>query len=232
MKCFSLLVAILSFVVLSCQGQNASAINTIDAKTFSEKITATPRALLLDVRTPGEFSSGHIDQAINNNWLGKTFVAEAEQLDKSMPIFVYCKSGVRSQKAAEKLHELGFKTIYQLEGGMLKWDAAGLSQPSAAVIGISNQEFTLLLQSDKKVLISFYAEWCAPCKKMTPYLLKMQKKMSDKLTIIRLDADKNKTIIADLKISELPTLLLYDRAKVSWKHSGYISEEDLNKQLQ
>jgi rhodanese-related sulfurtransferase len=46
-------------------------------------------------------------------------------MDKSVPVFVYCKSG-RSQKAAEKLNELGFTTIYQLEGGILKWEAAGL----------------------------------------------------------------------------------------------------------
>lgn len=201
-------------------------------KLLPKKIAATQNPQILDVRTPEEFTSDHIDNAKNINWLGTTFVANVEKLDKSQPVFVYCKSGGRSQKAAEKLNELGFKTIYQLDGGMLKWNAAGLSKPSTKIIGLSVPEYNKLLNSDKKVLINFYAEWCAPCKKMTPYVLQMQKDLADKVTIIRLDADKNKTLISEMKISELPTLLLYDKAAVKWKHSGFISEDDLKKQLQ
>ena len=67
---------------------------------------------------------------------------------------------------------------------------------------------------------------------MAPYVLQMQKDLADKVVIIRLDADKNKTLISEMKISELPTLLLYENETVKWKHSGFISENDLKKQLQ
>ena len=67
---------------------------------------------------------------------------------------------------------------------------------------------------------------------MTPYLLQMQKNLADRVTIIRLNADENKTLISEMKIDELPTLLLYENKELKWKHSGYISEEDLKKQLQ
>ena len=67
---------------------------------------------------------------------------------------------------------------------------------------------------------------------MKPYLLQMEKELADKVVIIRLDADKNKTLISEMKISELPTLLLYENREVKWKYSGFISEEDLKKQLQ
>ncbi|MDI5898276.1 thioredoxin domain-containing protein [Flavobacterium yafengii] len=232
MKFHSIFLAIIGFVVLSCNGQNSKEIKTIDSKTFAEKMAATPNPQILDVRTPEEFTSDHIDNAKNINWLGTTFVSDVEKLDKSQPVFVYCKSGGRSQKAAEKLNELGFKTIYQLDGGMLKWDAAGFNKPTDKIIGLSVSEYNKLLNSDKKVLINFYAEWCAPCKKMAPYILQMQKDLGDKVVIIRLDADKNKTLLSEMKISELPTLLLYDKAAVKWKHSGFISEDDLKKQLQ
>lgn len=232
MKFHSIFLAIACLAVLSCNGQNSKEINGIDSKAFAEKIAATPNPQILDVRTPEEFISGHIDNAKNINWLGNAFVSDAEKLDKTKPVFVYCKSGARSQKAAEKLNTLGFKNIYQLDGGMLKWDADGRFKPSDTIIGLSAPEYNKLLNSDKKVLINFYAEWCAPCKKMTPYVLKMQKELADKVVIIRLDADKNKTIIAEMKITELPTLLLYENATVKWKHSGYISENDLKKQLQ
>ena len=60
----------------------------------------------------------------------------------------------------------------------------------------------------------------------------MQKEMADKVTVVRLNADENKTLISQLKIDELPTLFIYKNNQIIWKHSGFISEEDLTKQLQ
>lgn len=226
------ILVIISFIIFSCNAQNAKDVKTIEAKDFAEKIAETPNAQILDVRTPEEFSGSHLDNAININWLGNSFVTDVEKIDKTKPVFVYCKSGGRSQNAVNKLEELGFKNIYQLQGGILKWDAAGLSKPSDKVSGMSVQEYNKLVNSDKKVLINFYAEWCAPCKKMAPYLAKMQKEENENVVIIRLDADKNKTLMDALKISELPTLFVYEKGAIKWKHSGYISEEDLRKQIQ
>lgn len=145
---------------------------------------------------------------------------------------MYCKSGVRSQSAATKLSELGFTKIYLLQGGILKWDAAGLSKPSTTVVGMTAQEYSKLVDSDKKVLINFYAEWCAPCKKMAPFIKTMQTELANDVTIIRLDADKNKTLMTEMKISELPTLLLYDKKEIKWRQSGFVNEADLRKQIQ
>lgn len=231
MKFRSIFFLLLAFVILSCNGQTTKNIKTIEAKAFAEKINATENPQILDVRTPEEFNSDHIENAENVNWLGDSFVKESEKFDKTKPVFVYCKSGGRSKKATEKLEELGFKNIYELEGGFLKWDAEGLSKPSDKIIGMCSQEYDELLNTDKKVLIDFYAEWCAPCKKMSPYLTKMQTELADKVVIVRLNADENKTLIRDMKIDELPTLILYENKEVKWKHSGFIGEEDLRKQL-
>jgi thioredoxin len=232
MKISSIFFLLLSFTILSCNGQTSKNITDIDPKSFSEKITATPNAQIIDVRTPQEFASGHIDNAVNIDWLGDNFVANVEKLDKTKPVFVYCKTSNRSPQAAKKLEELGFATIYNMQGGLLKWDAEGFSKPTDRIIGVCSQEYAELLNSDKKVLIDFYAEWCAPCKKMTPYLLKMQKDLADKVVIIRLNADENPTLIKEMKILELPTLLIYENKELKWTHSGFISEEDLKKQLQ
>lgn len=232
MKISSVFFLLLSFTILSCNGQTSKNITDIDPKAFSEKITTTPNAQIIDVRTPQEFASGHIDNALNIDWLGDNFVANAEKLDKTKPVFVYCKTSNRSPQAAKKLEELGFATIYNMQGGLLKWDADGFSKPTDRIIGVCSQEFAELLNTDKKVLVDFYAEWCAPCKKMSPYLLKMQKELGDKLVIVRLNADENPTLIKEMKILELPTLLLYENKELKWKHSGFISEEDLKKQLQ
>jgi len=232
MKISSVFLLLLTFTIFSCNGQTSKNITDIDTKTFSEKITAAPNAQIIDVRTPQEFASGHIDNAVNIDWLSDNFVVNTQKLDKTKPVFLYCKTSNRSTQAAKKLEELGFTTIYNMKGGLLQWDAEGLSKPTDRIIGVCSQEYAELLNTDKKVLIDFYAEWCAPCKKMTPYLLKMQKELADKVTIIRLNADENPTLVKEMKILELPTLLLYENKEIKWKHSGFISEEDLKKQLQ
>jgi len=221
----------IGFLFTSCNGQTNAKYESIAAFNFAEKIKTTSQAAIIDVRSPEEFAGQHIDNAINIDWNGDNFEGKIGKYDKSKPIFVYCMSGGRSKKAAEKLSELGFSKIYELQGGIMKWNAAGLSVPSNKIIGMCSQEYNELLNTDKIVLIDFYAEWCAPCKKMTPYLLKMQKEMADKVTIVRLNADENKTLISELKIDELPTLLIYKNNTILWKHSGFISEADLTKQL-
>lgn len=231
MKFRSLLFLAIASIALSCNGQASKNIQNTEASAFAEKIKNTPNAQILDVRTPEEFASEHIDNAKNINWLADDFAENTKKLDPSKPVFIYCKSGARSIKAAAKLEELGFKKIYQLQGGILKWNAAGLSKTDDKIIGMCSQEYAELLNTKKKVLIDFYAEWCAPCKKMTPYLLQMQNDLKDKVVIIRLNADENKTLIKEMKIDELPTLLLYENKEIKWKHSGFISEEDLKKQL-
>ncbi|TDD95220.1 thioredoxin domain-containing protein [Flavobacterium cellulosilyticum] len=231
MRFYSILVLFISLTISSCIGQPSKNIENTSPEAFAKKISEVPNAQILDVRTPEEYAPEHIDNAENADWLGNNFVSDIAIYDKSKPVFVYCKSGGRSVKAAAKLQELGFKKIYNLEGGFLKWTSAGLSKPDDTIIGMSSLAYSKLIHSHKKVLIDFYAEWCAPCKKMTPYLLQMQKEMAGKVVIIRLNADENKTLMKDMKIDELPTLLLYENQEINWKHSGFISEEDLKKQL-
>jgi len=232
MKFPKILLLIVSVVLISCNEKKDNSFKEIAPKDFAEKIKTTENPQILDVRTPEEFESEHIDNAANVNWNSEDFAGKVATYDKSKPVFVYCLSGGRSKKAAAKLNELGFTTVYELEGGIMKWNAEGLSNPSTAQVGMTMNDFNDLLNSDKKVLVDFYAEWCGPCKQMEPYLLKMQKEMTDKVVIIRIDVDKNKTLATQMKIDQLPTMVLYENKAVQKKLIGYISEEDLKKQLQ
>lgn len=232
MKVQPSILLFLSFILFSCHAQNHDNYENVSALVFAEKIKATPQAQVIDVRTPEEFSSQHIDNAININWNGNDFAAQAQKLDKTKPVFVYCMVGGRSKKASTQLAEMGFAKVYDLQGGIMKWNAAGLDKPSDKIIGMCSQEFEDLLKADQKVLINFYADWCAPCKRMAPYMKQMQTDMKGKVNIVRLNADENKTLISQLKIDELPAILYYEGAILKWKHLGFMSENELKKQLQ
>ncbi|MCH5600293.1 rhodanese-like domain-containing protein [Niabella ginsengisoli] len=123
----SIIYILFSFLLIGCadaQQQN----NTLEATAFSEKIKATPDAVVLDVRTPQEFAKGHLPSAINYDWNDKNFQSQVAALDKSKPLFVYCLSGGRSSKAAETLRSKGFKHVYELNGGIMKWRSAQLPE--------------------------------------------------------------------------------------------------------
>lgn len=224
-------ILFIGILFASCQGQSQKSIETIDVKTFAGKLKTTQNPQLLDVRTPEEYAVERIDNAVNVNWNGADFESKASTYDKSKPIFVYCKVGGRSAKAANKLSEMGFKEIYNLDGGIMKWNANGMAKPSDKIIGMCSQEFAELLKSDKKIVINFYAKWCEPCKKMQPYILKMQEEMKGKIAIVRLDADENKTLLDSLKLDGLPVILIYENGKETWRNIGFLSEEDLRKHL-
>lgn len=108
---FFTLLFVLSLTLAGCK-DNSGVINGAKAKEL-----VSSGALLLDVRTPGEFSRGHIDGALNVplSLLGENM----SQLDKSKPVVVYCQSGNRSAKAVSSLKAAGF-TVYDL-GAMYNW---------------------------------------------------------------------------------------------------------------
>lgn len=224
-------IAFCSFLLMSCHGQPAKNAETIPPAQFAEKIKLEAKPQIVDVRTPGEFEGEHIPGAININWNGDKFDAEISKLDKTKPVFVYCKVGGRSRQAAKKLSEMGFEKIYDLEGGILKWTADGFGEKPDRIIGMCSQEYGEMLNTDKLVLVDFYAKWCEPCRKMAPYLDKMTAELKDTVTIVRLDADEHKTLVSEMKIDKLPALILYKDKKIVWQHQGFIGEDELKKQL-
>jgi thioredoxin len=129
----------------------------------------------------------------------------------------------------------GFKEVYELEGGIMKWRGANLPETTVNAVsstGMSKQQFEALLNSEKLVLIDFYADWCAPCQKMKPYLDEITKDMADKVTVIRINADDNQALCKELQIDALPVLQLYKSKTLTWSNVGFIDKAGVVKQLQ
>jgi rhodanese-related sulfurtransferase len=103
----------------------AQHIQKLPPQQFAERLKAQPNAILLDVRTPQEFAAGYIDGASNINVLDSDFKEQVQQqLPPKRPIFVYCKVGGRSARAAKALQAMGYTEIYDLYGGYTDWQKA------------------------------------------------------------------------------------------------------------
>ncbi|MFD1315279.1 rhodanese-like domain-containing protein [Namhaeicola litoreus] len=114
------------FVLISC-GQNSESSNgKIQKVNVDDFRLATENEVIIDVRTPGEYESGHIQNAININVNDSDFKARIEKLNKNEKVYVYCKIGSRSNKAAKILAESGFSQVYDLNGGIISWQRANL----------------------------------------------------------------------------------------------------------
>jgi rhodanese-related sulfurtransferase len=95
----------------------------VDASQFRSGIAAG-NVQILDVRTPEELREGKIDGSININFYDRNFKEQVAKLDKNIPVYVYCRSGARSQQAMEVLRELGFTVVYELKGGYMNYNKA------------------------------------------------------------------------------------------------------------
>ncbi len=102
----------------------AQSVKTLDENAFEKKMASAPAKTILDVRTAEEFLQGHLANAVQVDYYKSDFRDKVSKLDKTKPIFVYCLAGGRSSSAVSIMSELGFKEIYNLEGGYRSWLAS------------------------------------------------------------------------------------------------------------
>jgi thioredoxin len=219
------------FMITACSlnGQQANAINP-DA--FLKAISAG-KIQVLDVRTADEYKSGHINNALQANWLDKNeFNDRTSHLDKNKTVYIYCLSGGRSGAAAEVLRTKGY-TVINLEGGINAW-----KRESKPLVGVDpNAKQTSMasyegqVRSTNIVLVDFGAEWCPPCKKMEPVLDAFMKQNSKKLTLVKMDGGIETALMKSLNVEALPTFILYKNGKEVKRKQGLVTQEEFNSWL-
>jgi rhodanese-related sulfurtransferase len=114
-----------SVLLLAGCASGATGVTNMNVEDFSKK-TAESGVVILDVRTPGEFMTGHIQDAQNIDFESGSFESQIESLDKNGTYAVYCRSGNRSGQAVKVMQDAGFKNIYNLDGGVIDWANSGL----------------------------------------------------------------------------------------------------------
>lgn len=89
------------------------------------------------------------------------------------------------------------------------------------------ETFTDIINGDTPVLVDFFAEWCGPCKTMSPILKDFASQMGDRVRVIKIDVDKSPSTAQTYRVQGVPTLILFKNGKILWRQSGVVQKNQL-----
>ncbi|MBF6640075.1 thioredoxin [Flavobacterium sp. J49] len=92
-----------------------------------------------------------------------------------------------------------------------------------------NSTFDQIIHSEKPVLIDFFATWCGPCQMLAPILKEVKDSLGERVSIIKIDVDKNQELAAQYQVRGVPTMMLFQNGKQLWRQSGVLSKEEIVK---
>lgn len=122
---YSIKILVLSLLLVfgACKKTAEAKVETVSNQEVREMLLNNPPEQLIDVRTAAEFEEGHLQNAKNISVTEPGFEEGISGLDKNKPVYLYCRSGKRSARAAEILKEKGFMEVYDMTEGYIEWDA-------------------------------------------------------------------------------------------------------------
>ena len=88
-------------------------------------------------------------------------------------------------------------------------------------------KFNDIIKDNTPVLVDFYADWCQPCKMVTPILEQVKSELGDKVKIIKINVDNNQEVSAKYNIRSIPTLMLFKQGEVKWNQAGVVPAEQI-----
>ncbi|MGL1864009.1 MAG: rhodanese-like domain-containing protein [Pseudodesulfovibrio sp.] len=123
-RTFPAIIIIVALLFCTAQASLTTELHNLTPEQSVKALAETPGLIILDIRTPEEFNSGHIKGAENIDFYGSNFQARIDSLDKTTPYFIYCRSGRRSGVTVEYMQQAGFATIMELTHGINGWKKA------------------------------------------------------------------------------------------------------------
>ena len=226
-------IAILIFLIIisKMHGQPVPVIQA-GSEQFKE-LTAQNKGILLDVRTKSEFKNGHLADAGNLNYYALDFRKKLILLPRNQPIYLYCNTGYRSEKAAEILIENGYTDVYNLQHGIMEWELINLPlvvEPDARPDTdnkMTPEQYQAILSSGMPVFFDFYAPWCGPCRKMMPMIDSLMVEYHPRIQMHKINVDASKKLVKELKLLGVPYLVLHNKGEVRFSKNGSASRNEL-----
>lgn len=226
MKNYFLFVCCL--MVVACSSQTTSP-EQLEPKEFATAINQKD-VQVLDVRTPNEFNSGHLKNALWADWLNKEqFFERVKYIDPEKPVYIYCLSGGRSYAAAAWMRSNGFKNVVELSGGINAWryNKLPLENPVSTEPQLTPEQYQKSILSQGITLVDFGATWCPPCVKMEPVLKSLKEDKTLNFTLTKIDAGIHTDLMQSMQIASIPVFIVYKDGKEVWRKQGIVSREEL-----
>lgn len=125
-KASVVVVLLLTLTVIAAAGSAVTNVTVGKSQTLMKERAGKPDFVILDVRTPEEFAEGHIVGAVNLDVQAKDFEKKLRALDRKKSYLVYCRTGNRSRKATVAMEALGFRSIFHMNEGIVRWKQQNL----------------------------------------------------------------------------------------------------------
>ncbi|KAA0990889.1 thioredoxin domain-containing protein [Dyadobacter aurulentus] len=198
-------------------------------EAFEAKLKAAGKdAQILDARLPEEYAQNHLEKAISFNVKDKSdFDRQSAKLEKDKPTFIYSIGNGRSGMLARDLRNAGFRDVTEIPGGLSKWIGLGRPVVSTTGKGLSLDEYQASLQSDKLVLVDFGSRYCPGCKRLDPTIDSIKTEQASTVKVIKIEAYENKSLVKELGVIGLPTLILYRNKQIVWEKKGATSKAEI-----
>ncbi|MGM0508963.1 MAG: rhodanese-like domain-containing protein [Fusobacteriota bacterium] len=123
MKKILILIILINFFGCNSQKSGATKVQkvheTVPVAEIDDIKKENTDVVILDVRTPGEYQSGHLEDAINIDYYANDFSKKLDELNKNKTYIIYCRSGNRTGKTLDMMEEMGFKKVYDIKGGII-----------------------------------------------------------------------------------------------------------------
>jgi len=229
-------IALIGSILLIACSSNSQTFTNLSPKEFKSAFEKE-NAILLDVRTPQEINGGMIENASTIDFYDADFSKKIAKIQKDKTVYVYCKSGGRSSKAAKMLLESGQAKVVNLKGGIMAWNTnrmpltKSMSKKDHSMEELSISDFDNMLSKNSLVLADFHTLWCVPCRKMSPIVDELKVEYESSAEILRIDMDKSELLADSYNIKAVPTFVLFKDSKEIWRHTGLISKEELEEIL-
>jgi thioredoxin len=229
-------IALIGSILLIACSSNSQTFTNLSPKEFKSAFEKE-NAILLDVRTPQEINGGMIENASTIDFYDADFSKKIAKIQKDKTVYVYCKSGGRSSKAAKMLLESGHAKVVNLKGGIMAWNTNRMplnkstSKKDHSMQELSISDFDNMLSKNSLVLADFHTLWCVPCRKMSPIVDELKVEYESSAEILRIDMDKSELLADSYNIKAVPTFVLFKDSKEIWRHTGLISKEELEEIL-